>query len=278
MQFIKRNYEKILLAVVLSGLVVVSLFLLFMVSNEKQRLEDLRGSITSRTPKPLQPVDLSAVEAVVKQAATPLVLSFSDSTHKIFNPERWQRPANAPPNTPLTKNPPGSEWLRLEVTRINPLYFTVSLESVNTNDVGVRYGIGVEDQSASKASSRGKRTSYASKGEKKEYNDKKDYFIIQDVQGPPENPSALVLEVSDSPDRILVSKEKPFRRVDGYLADLKYPPENNRTFSNRRANDPVYGKILVAGEEYNVVNITENEVVLLAKNQKKWTIKFNAGP
>jgi hypothetical protein len=34
----------------------------------------------------------------------------------------------------------------------------------------------------------------------------------------------------------------------------------------------------VAGEDYNIVAITENEVVLSAKNQTKWTIRYSAEP
>ena len=58
------------------------------------------------------------------------------------------------------------------------------------------------------------------------------------------------------------------------MADLKFAPEN-RTYSNRRVGD----RIAIAGEEYNIVAITENEVVLSAKsNQKKWTIKYSPTP
>jgi hypothetical protein len=275
MQFIKRNYEKILLGLVLAGLVVVAVFLLFLVASQKEGLEELRKTITSVPVKPLPPPDLGYAEAIIKLTATPKVLNYSDSTHKLFNPERWQKTPNAPPY----KNPVGTELQKLEITKIGNLYFTVSLESINPADSGTRYGVGIDDQSAARANQRGKRTSYVSKGEKKEYGANKETFTLVDVLGPADNPTALVIELSDDAGKtIQVSKEKPFRRVDGYTADLRYPPENNKAFLNRRANDPSFGKILVAGEDYSIVNITENEVILKGNNQKKWTIKYNAGP
>jgi hypothetical protein len=55
---------------------------------------------------------------------------------------------------------------------------------------------------------------------------------------------------------------------------LRFSPEN-KNFANRRVGD----RLSIAGEEYNIVAISENEVVLSAKsNQKKWTIKYNAAP
>jgi hypothetical protein len=115
-------------------------------------------------------------------------------------------------------------------------------------------------------------------GDKKEYGEKKDTFTLVSVQGPSNAPTALVLELSDSDKPVTVTADKPFRRVDGYMVDLKYLPEN-KNFPNRRFGDPTFGKITIAGEEYNIVApITEHEVTLASPNKKKWTIKYNAPP
>jgi hypothetical protein len=61
-------------------------------------------------------------------------------------------------------------------------------------------------------------------------------------------------------------------RVEGYEADLKYPPES-KDFKNLR----VGGLVHFAGEDYNIVAITENEVVLSARlNDKKYTVRLAA--
>jgi hypothetical protein len=259
MEFIRKNYEKILLGLVLMGLVVAVVFLLFLVANEKQRLEDLRNKIINRTPKPLPALDLSVTEDLLKRGEARTVLD-STTTNKLFNPERWQRTADGR----LIKVPVGSEVQRLEVVRIAPLYFIVTLDSISVSDLGPRYVIGVEQQMAARPR---KQQFYSSPGEKKPW------FVLREAQGPPENPTALVLELSDSGEKISIAKDKPFRRVDGYVADLKYPPEN-RTFFNRRVGSAIF----FGGVEYIVVAIAPDEVVLSAPNQKKWTVKYGAAP
>jgi hypothetical protein len=144
---------------------------------------------------------------------------------------------------------------------------------VNISESGTRYGFIIEQQAASKASFRGRRPYYVSKGDKREFGESKQTFTLLDVAGAPENPDCTV-EMSELEKPIVISKEKPFRRVDGYMADLRFAPEN-RTYLNRRVGDI----IALAGEQYNIVAIAENEVVLSAKsNQKKWTIKYNPVP
>ena len=69
-----------------------------------------------------------------------------------------------------------------------------------------------------------------------------------------------------------MAKDQPFRRIDGYMVDLKYAPET-KTWTSRR----VGASLSFNGEDYKIVAITENEVVLSAKsNYKKWTIKYSA--
>ena len=102
--------------------------------------------------------------------------------------------------------------------------------------------------------------------------------MLSSVQGPSNAPTALVLELSDSDKPITIAADKPYKRVDGYMVDLRYPPEN-KTFPNRRFGDPVFGKITIAGEDHNIVApITEHEVTLSDRKGKKWTIKYNAAP
>jgi hypothetical protein len=56
------------------------------------------------------------------------------------------------------------------------------------------------------------------------------------------------------------------------MVELKYAPEA-KTWTNKR----IGASLSFNGEDYNIVRLTENEVVLSAKsNQKKWTIKYNA--
>jgi hypothetical protein len=182
------------------------------------------------------------------------------STNRVFNPVRWVKMASGQ----LLKEESGAAK-RLEVTNPRPLYFTVSLDSITAVDSGARYAIGVDQQAGAKP--KGKRQFYTSVGEKKEP------FILREARGPADNPTALILELSDTGEQISISKDKPFRRVDGYMVDIKYPPEN-RSFPNRRVDST----IIFGGNEYKVLGITQDEVVLSAPNQKHWTIKFSPAP
>lgn len=260
MQFIKKNYEKILLGLVLFGLVAAAALLPLLVAGEKQGLDEERNKIINRQPKPLPPLDLGRYDIALKQADAPLGLDFS-STNKLFNPVRWLKGPYG-----IIKVLPGSELEKLEILKMTPLYLVISLDSVTPSDSGARYGIAVEQQAVIKPGAK-RKLYYAAKGEKKEA------LVLRDVMGSVETPE-LILELPDAPDKpVSITKDKPFKRVDGYLADLRYAPEN-KSFTNRRVGD----KIRIAGEEYNIVAITLNEVVLSAPNGKKYTRPYNAAP
>jgi hypothetical protein len=260
MQFLKKNYEKILLGLVLLGFVVAVVFLLWYVGKEKEAQDNRRDSIVNRAVKPLEPPVLTGADLLFQRAAVPVMLDLS-TTNRLFNPLRWQKPINGPPF-------PTGEFgglKTLQITKSTPLYFTISLDSVTLADAGARYAIGVDQQAGAKP--KGKRQFFASVGEKKEP------FILREAKGPPDNPTALVLELTDTGEQISITKDKPFRRVDGYMVDMKYPPEN-RNFPNRRIDSTIF----FGGNEYKVLGITQDEVVLSAPNQKHWTIKFSAAP
>jgi hypothetical protein len=276
MQFLKKNYEKVLLGLVLVGLVAVAVFLLLVVANEKQKMADITNGLIFSKPRELPPPNLGAAEAALKRTGTQVMYLFADNTHRLLNPVRWQKRGDERP----FKNPSGSEIEKVEITKQNKLFLNISFnpEGTSYSDLGAKYTIAVEPQAALKQQTRGKKPYLVAVGEKKEYGDKKDTFTLLNVQGPTNSPTGVVLDLSDSDKPITVAADKPFQRVDGYTVDMKYAPEN-KTFLNRRFGDPVLGKITVAGEDYNIVApITEHEVTLSDKKGKKWTIKYNASP
>src|SRR5438270_9581993 len=90
MDFLKKHYEKVLLGVVFVGLAVAAAFLPVKISSEKQKLEDLRTTLTHRTVKPLTNQDFTVAEDALKRVATPAFVDFS-STNRLFNPMSWQQ-------------------------------------------------------------------------------------------------------------------------------------------------------------------------------------------
>jgi hypothetical protein len=222
-------------------------------------LDETRMGIISHPVKPLVPLDLTAESNTVQRLQLPCQLDF-ETTNKLFNPVEWQRAVDGA----LIKIESGNEVGAgaVMVTHLTPLYFILTLDSAETNEFGARYIIGVERQAAALAWRRVKRQHYASVGEKNEA------FTITTVQGPPANPTGLILQLTDSGEMATLSKDKPFRRVDAYMADLRYAPEG-KNWQDQRVGDD----LKFAGDDYIIVAINRNELVLSAKsNQKKTTL------
>lgn len=261
MDFLKKNYEKVLLGAVLLGLVVSVVFLFLYVSEQRSEQDQRRDVIVTRSVEPLEPPPLTRAAMLLQRATRPVSLDFS-LPNKLFNPLRWQRLSSGQMIVAET----GSTIKMLEVTKSTPLYYVVSLSGVSMTESGARYSIVIEQQAGTK--SRGKTQEFTSLNDRK-----KKAFTLLDVKGPPENPT-LDLELEDTGETVSISKEYPYERVDGYMVDMKYPPEN-RTFLNCRVDS----RITFAGNSYKVVAVTKDEVVLSAdSNQKKWTIKYSAAP
>ena len=259
MDFLKKHYEKVLLGVVLLGLAVAVAFLPFKIASDKETLEAKRINLIPRSVKSLAGLDLSSPEAALKRMASPAVIDFSP-TNRLFNPVPWQRTADG---RLIPGNKVGAS--AATVTNITPLYLRLTLDSVTVSDSGPRYVIGIEKEASPNPRDRNKKQTYCS------LNTKNDTFTLREVKGPPDNPTSVILELSDTGERVSVSREQPFKRVDGYMADVNYEPEK-KVWLNRR----VGATLFFNGEEYNIVDIRQNEVVLLAKsNQKKWIIRIN---
>ena len=140
---------------------------------------------------------------MLERLRSPYKLDFS-TTNKLFNSVPWQKTADGH----LIKLAWGNEVSLATVTKITPLYLVLTLDSIETN-----------------ASQRVKKQHYASVGEK--VGEKNDTFIIREVSGSSADPGTLklIVQLTDTGESATLSKDKPFRRVDGYSADLKYDPE-----------------------------------------------------
>jgi hypothetical protein len=95
------------------------------------------------------------------------------------------------------------------------------------------------------------------------------------VTGSPADPATLKLTVQlmDTGERATLTKDKPFQRVDGYSADLKYDLEKlPRTWLGQR----IGAGLKFAGDDYIIVAIDRGAVILSARsNQKKTTLTYN---
>jgi hypothetical protein len=260
MQFLKKHYEKILLGIVLTGLIGVLVFMLFYIAADKQAMEATISGVINAPAKALPALDLTTNDAAMARLQSPVQLDLA-TVNMVFNPFEWQRSLDGR----LIKKDTSVGAQVAVVTGITPLYLVLTLDSVMTNELGARYIIGVEKQAAATPVKRHKQQRYVSPGEKPN-----DTFALLEVKGPPENPDALVLKILDTGETASVAYSHPFRRVDGYMADLRYDPEK-KVFRGRRTGD----KISFGGTDYVFVEIKQDGLTLSDQsNGKKTSLPF----
>lgn len=255
MDLLKKHYEKIILGGVLLILAVGAALLPVMIGKERDDLNEKEQMIVV-PPKSLDPLNFSTQQVRIVELKTAAMLDLA-TTNKVFNPLLWQKGADGRILKIKTGDETGPK--ALVVTKATPLHLNITLDGVNLSEATPRYTINVEREAAPERNKRLKKPYFAT------LNNKNEAFVLREVSGPAENP-VLKLELVDGGEVIEVSKDKPFKRVDGYMVDLKYTLENRPPWLAQRVNST----LTFGGETYNIVAITKTEVVVLAKsNQKK---------
>ena len=260
MEFLKKHYEKLILSVVLLGLAAVAATLPLKVNQEKQREEERKQSLLSPTVKPFPPVDLATNKAILEKVKTPIRFDIAGK-HNLFNPVPWIEK----PNGELVKVEGNAGMDALQVTEIHPLHMVISFDEViptsgpnNTTEYKYQVTVIREGASSNPKQSRAMSVGLTAGG----------VGTLKDVQGPPENPSALVLVLPDR-TQITISKEKPFSKIIAYAADLTCPlPPLDKKMA--KIGDP----LSFGGDFYKVRVVDENSVTLQdQKTQKQFTKK-----
>src|SRR5215210_3518670 len=121
----KNHYEKVILGLALLGLAAAVVILMRASAAEQDKIKEYLTEVARRAAAPVKPVDLARLEGTLKQAQAPPPLTL-DGEHKLFNPVKWQRRGDGA----WVKNVKGTEGTvdELEITRIAPLQFIVSLD------------------------------------------------------------------------------------------------------------------------------------------------------
>jgi hypothetical protein len=264
MDFLKKNYEKIVLVVVGLGLAVAVALLPFQIKSEQEKTEEMQKRLANPKVKALTNLDLSVAEHTLQRVSQPLALNFAEP-NKLFNSMPWQK---APDGHLVLASKLGPS--AATVTNIMPLYLKLTLDSVTVLDTGVKYVIGIENQAALAPDKRRKKGAFCTLNPPT----KNEVFSMLDVKGKAEEPTQILVRLNDTGETAVITKDQPFKRIEGYTADVRYDPEKLS-----RPNCRVGTVLRFNGEEYRIVTINQNEVVLSAtSNQKKWTIKFNPTP
>jgi hypothetical protein len=267
MEFLKNigavcrlHYEKILLTLVLFGLAVTVAFLYHATQSEAEKIQDFLKVIAKKKVAGVNPVNLGRSGAVIQQAQTPPAFNLS-APHYLFNPVKWQRL----PDGRLVKITSDQDLIKnIQLMSTRPLNFVIAFDRV----AGSGYWFNVTNEVAIFPAPR-RQIQFAILNVT---NTSNKIFVLREVHGDTTDPAGFVLELRDTGDRISVVRDKPYIRPDAYEADLRLVLEN-KTFTKQR----VGSKLRSGGDEYKIVAINQNEVVLSASsNDKKYIIRLAA--
>jgi len=258
MEFIKKNYEKLILGLVLLLLVAAAVFIIFFISEHRAAMLRLQDDVSNPKVTELEAVNTAEPDAAFQRTQYPVHLDFTGNNHNTFNPVTWKKMPDGKLLKLTSELHEGPD--ALVVTNIKKLYLIISYNSPSASG----YLLNIERQTM-KSEGKRKTQNFVSLQTKSEL------LTLLEVKGPADNPTELDLEWNETGEKIAVTPDKSFQRVDGYSADLKYPLETGKSWQDRR----VGSTLNFANANYNIVAITESNVVVSAQsNQKKTTISF----
>ena len=264
MEFLKNNYEKVILSVVLLGLAVAAALLPIWVAGEKRALEEIDNQITQTERKDLKSINLFTNEIVLQRVVKATALRLSGE-HNLFNPVPWQRMRDGHliPIRTGREIGPGA----LAITKIAPLYLRIEYDGPAPSADTVQYRFRVTRETEKSAGKRVAPYTAAPGGAKNQV------FILKEAK-PKDNPVEFTLELADTKEQVVVTKDKPYVSVAGFTVDLKYSPDN-LTFPVKRVGD----SLVFAGDTNKIVAITETNVtVAAASNTKRTAVAYTPTP
>lgn len=261
---LQEHYEKVVLGFALVALALAGLLL----ANEKQKeageLEKYRKDISKRKPLTYAPVDWTEHRSNLKAGFTPVNVEFAPP-HNVVNPVKWLRRVS---DNVLIKVEKGSEIgiEALKTVKITPLYLTINLDKASGAS---GYFISVSREAATNVLLRKKIQSYVTPNTK----DRTGCFTFKEAKGEGDD-AEVTLELLDSADKVAITRDKPYQKIEGYKADFFYPPEQ-KPFAEKRVGD----FIILAGETNSVIDIKSSEVIFSnPSNGKRTTLKLTPAP
>ena len=253
MQFLKKHYEKIILCAVLLGLAAAAIVMGSVITKLQEEVSQPVSEPAHNT-KLVVPLDLTADLLALDKITNPPPVVLSGD-HNLFNPVTWRRKPNGELLKILKTGPDA-----LRITGIAPLFTVITYERPSSGGVYISF----QQRSGKKT------TEYAKKDEKV----KSGFYTVRGITGAPDDPKEINLELSENQETVSISKDNPYKRVDGYMADMRYDPESHN-LPKLHVNDP----ITLDNEQYKIVEITNNVVrVQSVKSTKVTTIIWNGNP
>ena len=248
MDFIKKHYEKVILSVVLLAVAVVVFLLTVEVGGVKDELAEQLAQKTVKKGASIPALDLSTQKVVVARSSQPLKVVL-DGPHNTFNPGTWEKAGDV-----LRRKQGKAGLAGLTITRIIPLNLVIAYRGPVGVAENPRYQFSVAREYEKAPTKRQPVIASLTAGSK-------DAVIsLIEVQGPKEDPTALVCELVETRERFTLTRTKDFRKPVAFAADLR---GDGRDYPARRVDDV----LPLGGTSYKIVAIAKDELVISAPNQ-----------
>jgi len=260
MDFIKKNYEKVALSVVLLAVAVVAFWLTQKAGQERADLDTALQQRASGKQKLLGPVDLTNSVVALSGLSQPFELML-EGEHNTFNPVPWIKTGSILKPVPRR---PGQGVV--SVSRIVPLKLNVTYIGVAGTGDPYRYQFTIEREYEKTLSKRRPLTGSLTEG------NKNDLFLLREIRGNPSSAGEVVVELLDTGERVTLTKDKTYSKVMAYAADLRHDL-GNRDYPGKRQDDALN----LGGSIYKVISIGPEEVIIQAPNKTRSTIRPDSG-
>jgi hypothetical protein len=249
-----RHYEKVIVALALIGFLGAVVYLYGVRQAEAEKINAYDRDFRTRKGKPVPSVDLAEFSGALNKAKNPPVLDFG-LPHNLFNPVKWQKK----PDGTILKIEKGTEVgaAAMKIAKVEPLRTLITIDRAAS---GGLYMSAVQEASTNRALWIKRQPQYLSTNQQHATK----IFTLREIGGTLEKPEANIELASG--DKLTVAADKPYEKVEGFKVDLQYPPEN-KNFPDQR----VGSKLTLGGEDYIIVAITENEVVVSASSINRRT-------
>ena len=269
-QICRQHYEKLLLSI---ALLLLGGAVLYLFSESKTQAEIIRKipvDFERRTVSTVKPVEITNHFKAIKQAESPRVLNFSQP-HNLFNPVQWQL---LPGSTVLIKKVTGDETgpKSMLIVGLRPYHLKLSFERTASSGAGDQiqvsgYWVGVTNEAVLSGRGRGQKLLLSLNVTNAAYP-----LVLTELKGPREAPEMLTGILRDTGEKFSIGPDKPYEKVIGYEARLRYPNSTNYV-SNGAYLRVSNNSIDIDGQGYKIVDISNNEVKVTAdSNQKPYSI------
>jgi hypothetical protein len=258
---VKRHWEKAVVALALIALIAAVVVLNNKKTEENTKIDEYEQGVRRPKVKPYPALDVNMLSSATKQATNPPSLDLSPP-HNLFNPVKWQKRTR---DGVRIKAETGRELgvNALQIAKITPLSTIIQIDAPSGS--GVNMSVTMEANTTNYY--RQRLRAFVSTNPTDRVHRTSRAFTLRDLRVLADGVEADI-ELTDG-TKLTVTDKKPYNKVEAHKADLLYPPEN-QTFRDRRVGDV----LTVAGEDYIIVAINANEVVVSARsNDRRTTIQ-----